>query len=137
MVQILISWHPECHRCLVDGSVGAILAGRGDSDVEVSTIPNVPRQNLDLDDLQEEARLNADFRVTNPGFRTTPMNEFNRSQPLLSPAFPSLYPNAPQISPSDVCERSSTLIISNISSSTKIDDLHDILAGVTWSSTLT
>lgn len=83
---------PEVDQAYDQAAVDDILAGRDDDDAEVTAIPNLLAENAELDALQEAAGIAPLLQLTNPGFRTTPLSEFNRSQPLLSLAFPTLFP---------------------------------------------
>lgn len=70
--------------------IQAILDDRDDEDQEIAAVPNL------LGDLGEVDRLRQDANIphlTNPGFRATPLSEYNKTQPLLSLAFPLLFPS--------------------------------------------
>ena len=74
-------------------------------DVEVSAVPNTVAQDEQLETLRQQVHGGAprgtqlppvQEQVQNgleiPSIRSTPLNEFNQSQALLSLAFPTLYP---------------------------------------------
>ncbi|KAM4055604.1 PIF1-like helicase [Hirsutella rhossiliensis] len=60
------------------------------SDADASAIPNLQRMT-DLEYMPRSAQ--AHHQMPLPSIRRTPIDEFNRSQPLLSLAFPTLYPD--------------------------------------------
>ncbi|KAM4062490.1 PIF1-like helicase [Hirsutella rhossiliensis] len=60
------------------------------SDADASAIPNLQRMT-DLEYMPRSAQTL--HRMPLPSIRRTPIDEFNRSQPLLTLAFPTLYPD--------------------------------------------
>jgi len=65
----------------------------------VTTVPNLLPEQQELEQLQQHLQqsqnpiLNAGIPyLSMPSFQSTPLSEFNRSQLLLSLAFPTLYP---------------------------------------------
>ncbi|KAM4058318.1 ATP-dependent DNA helicase PIF1 [Hirsutella rhossiliensis] len=59
------------------------------SDADASAIPNLQVTDTELNALHAQAR----HQMPLPSIRRTPIDEFNRSQPLLTLAFPTLYPD--------------------------------------------
>ncbi|XP_044717890.1 PIF1-like helicase domain-containing protein [Hirsutella rhossiliensis] len=59
------------------------------SDADASAIPNLQVTDTELNALHAQAH----HQMPLPSIRRTPIDEFNRSQPLLSLAFPTLYPD--------------------------------------------
>lgn len=73
-----------------------------EGDFDGAAVPNLIAAQADLDELQDQLQgqtmpnpeqipLQQQY-LRMPDIRSTPLNEFNRSQPLLSLAFPTLYP---------------------------------------------
>ena len=58
---------------------------------EVAAVPDLLAEHSEIEQLQHA--VGAVPHLTQPGFRSTPLQEFNRSQPLLSLAFPTLFPH--------------------------------------------
>ncbi|KAM4055501.1 ATP-dependent DNA helicase PIF1 [Hirsutella rhossiliensis] len=58
-------------------------------DADASAIPNLQVTDTELNALHAQAH----HQMPLPSIRRTPIDEFNRSQPLLSLAFPTLYPD--------------------------------------------
>jgi hypothetical protein len=74
-------------------------------DAEVAAVPNTLAQDEQLETLRQQlhggapqgtqlppVEEQAQHQLEIPSIRSTPLNEFNRSQALLSLAFPTLYP---------------------------------------------
>ncbi|KAM4061825.1 ATP-dependent DNA helicase PIF1 [Hirsutella rhossiliensis] len=59
------------------------------SDADASAIPNLQVSDTELNALHAQTL----HRMPLPSIRRTPIDEFNRSQPLLTLAFPTLYPD--------------------------------------------
>jgi ATP-dependent DNA helicase PIF1 len=80
--------------------------GADNQDVEVAAVPNTLAQDEQLETLRQQVHgrapegtqlppvqsQQAHHQLEIPSIRSTPLNEFNRSQALLSLAFPTLYP---------------------------------------------
>ncbi|KAM4060764.1 PIF1-like helicase [Hirsutella rhossiliensis] len=71
-------------------------------DADASAIPNLQVTDTELNALQSRRMANVEYmshsaqahhQMPLPSIRRTPIDEFNRSQPLLSLAFPTLYPD--------------------------------------------
>ena len=57
-----------------------------------AAVPDVMPSDTELEQLRQEVQ-GSRFHLTMPSFRTTPIAEFNTSQPVMSWAFPTLYPD--------------------------------------------
>jgi len=81
----------------VDEDVDTDHLELGEEEREVAAIPDLIANHSELEQMQREAGVAAGVQavaphLTQPAFRSTPLNEFNRSQALLSLAFPTLFP---------------------------------------------
>lgn len=74
----------------VDHNVDVTELDLEEEEREVAVVPDMLAEHSELEQLQRDAGVP---HLTQPGFRSTPLSEFNRSQPLLSLAFPTLFPD--------------------------------------------
>lgn len=72
----------------VDEDVDIASLELNEEEREVAAIPNLLAEHSELERLQRDAVPH----LTQPAFCATPLREFNRSQALLSLAFPTLFP---------------------------------------------
>lgn len=84
--------------CGGDETVSSTAPGQHEmldgDDVEAAAVPDLIMEEAQIDVLQRHVQGEPAPRehLDLPSFRATPLEEFNRSQALLSLAFPSLYP---------------------------------------------